>query len=257
MESLQGKWSRSGINKSDTVLIHSNIVRTIIDYRKVCKKRIEPIDVLESFLEAVGPKGTLLLPLFNFEFTEGVPFDIRSTPSHMGALTEAARAHPDAVRTGHPIYSFCALGYKSKLFDGLDNNSAYADDSPFGILRKLNGKIAVLDIEEGESMTFYHHIEEINKVDFRYFKEFYGKYTNVNGVTSTKSYTIFVRDLERKVISNLNPAGELLWSEGLYSGYRPNVDTGLRVIQAAQMFDFISTLIADGKAEGNIYKIGD
>lgn len=59
--------------------------------------------------------GTLLFPSFNFEFTESVPFDIKTTPSHMGALTEAARMHSQAIRTGHPIYSFAAIGAAAEI----------------------------------------------------------------------------------------------------------------------------------------------
>ena len=257
MENLRDMWLRSGIEKDDTVLIHSNIGRTIIEYNRVHQKRIGPIEVLESFLEAVGPQGTLLFPLFNFDFTKGHLFDVRSTPSHMGALTESARTHPDAVRTGHPIYSFCALGKNSKLFEGVDNRSAFSNESPFGILRKLNGKIAVLDLEETNSMTFYHYIEEVNQVDYRYFKDFSGQYTDANGNTSERLYSIFVRDLEQRVVSNSNQAGELLWLEGLYEGCRPNKGTGLRVIQSQKVFDFVSSLITDGKAEGTLFKYGD
>ena len=82
---------------------------------------INPQIILESFLSAIGPSGTLLLPLFNFDFTKGVSFDIRNTLSKMGALTEAGRLHPLALSTGHPIHSFTVIGHFSKRFKGIDN----------------------------------------------------------------------------------------------------------------------------------------
>ena len=62
---------------------------------------------------------------------------MRNTKSQMGSLTEAARNHPNSVRTGHPIYSFCAIGKHASKFKMLDNVSGYGADSPFGILRNL------------------------------------------------------------------------------------------------------------------------
>ena len=49
--------------------------------------------------------------------------------------------------------------------------------SPFGILKNIGGKIAILDLDDQSSMTFYH-IEELNKVDWRYFKKFKGVYVD-------------------------------------------------------------------------------
>jgi aminoglycoside 3-N-acetyltransferase len=216
---------------------------------------ISPAEILDSFLDAIGPKGTLLLPVFNFDFTSGVDFDIRNSPSQMGALTEAGRLRKDAVRTGHPIYSFAVIGNKSNEFKGVDNQSGYADNSPFGILKRLNGKIASLDLEDQNSMTFYHHIEEIKNVDYRYFKTFTGNYIDWDGVLNEKAYKLFVRDISRGVKTDVNQAGELLWQAGLYKGFRPKVDTGLRVINAVEMFDFVENLIDDGRALGTLYTL--
>ena len=75
IETLQQRWKRSGLEEGDTVLIHSNIKRTLHEYRKN-STRITPVDILESFLDVIGSKGTLILPLFNFDFVKGIPFDI-------------------------------------------------------------------------------------------------------------------------------------------------------------------------------------
>ena len=253
-ESLKDKWLRSGVEPGDTILVHSNIKRTLIECRR-SGLSTGPADVLQSFLDAMGPKGTLLLPLFNFDFTSGADFDIRNTASQMGALTEVGRVHQGAVRTGHPIYSFAVIGYKSAEFKGIDNESGYAEDSPFGILKRLNGKIASLDLDDQNSMTFYHHIEEIKRVDYRYFKTFTGKYIDWHGHVSDKSYKLFVRDLARGVLTDVNPAGELLWKANLYKGYRPKIDTGLRVIKALEMFDFVQEIIDNGNALGTLYSL--
>ena len=150
---LEDRWHRAGVEEGDTLLLHSNIRRTLFEFRRK-GLAIKPDDILRSFLSVLGPEGTLLIPVFNFSFTIGVPFDIRYTPSEMGALSEVARNNSGAVRTGHPVYSFVAIGFNSLAFNGVDNRSAYSDESPFGILKRMNGKIASLDLDDQSSMTF-------------------------------------------------------------------------------------------------------
>ena len=124
---------------------------------------------------------------------------------HMGLLTETARLHPKSERTGASNVFLCAIGKESNKFKIIDNKSAYGKDSPFNLIRELGGKIGVLDLEEQLSMTFYHHVEEMNNVDYRYHKDFEGIYVDEFGVSSEKTYSIFVRDLDRNIKTNSNP----------------------------------------------------
>lgn len=254
IEALANEWREAGIQEGDILLIHSSIKRTFKRYLKL-DTRLSPQDILDSFLKAVGDSGTLLLPLFNFDFTKGVPFDIRNSPSQMGALTEAGRIHPLAIRTGHPIYSFAVIGAKSKRFAGVNNFSGYGHNSPFAILREMGGKIAVLDLPDQNSMTFYHYVEEMHEVDYRYHKTFTGNYIDILGNEESKTYGLFVRNVENGVLTHVNPAGELMWESGLYSGYRPNEKSGLRVVSSQRMYEFISEIITSGKAKNILYRI--
>jgi len=254
IDALAEQWAAAGVERGDTLLLHSNITRTLLAHRKA-GRTISARDVLESFLQALGRGGTLLLPLFNFGFAKGMAFDIRHTPSAMGALTEAGRLHPEAVRTGHPIYSFAVIGAQSERFRGVDNISGFGEDSPFAILRELDGTIGALDLDEHNSMTFYHHVEEIKRASYRYFKDFTGTYIGQDGTATTKTYRLYVRDLERGVVGEGNPAGEMMWERGLYRGDRPGVGSGLRTIKARAMFDFLSYLIDSSQALGTMYSI--
>lgn len=250
---MSDEWRKSGISSGDIILIHSSIKRLLLKFR-MARCRITPNDVLTSFMDVVGAKGTILLPLFNFDFTLGFDFDIRNTPSHMGALTEAARLHDECVRTGHPVYSFAVIGHRSVDFVNIDNRSAYSVESPFGLLKSMNGKIACLDLMDQHSMTFYHHVEEVKKVEYRYFKSFRGRYIDKNGHLQIKEYEIYVRDLEKGVITHVNPAGELMWEAGIYRGFRPNVQSGLRVVNSVDMFNFVENIIDSGKSLGLLYR---
>ena len=254
VEKTSGYWRDAGIDDGDTLLLHSSMRRTLGRLREL-DHTIGMREALEGLVHAVGRSGTLLLPLFNFEFAEGVPFDIRTTPSQMGGLSEAARVRSGTVRTGHPIYSFAVIGHHARLFTGLDNRSGYGPDSPFAILRQLEGSIASLDLEDQHSMTFYHHVEEMLDVPYRHFKTFSGLYTDGDGSSSVREYELFVRRLELGVRTDVNRAGEAMWRMGLYSGDRPLEGSGLRRVDAGAMFEFVRDIIVSGQAEGMLYSI--
>jgi aminoglycoside 3-N-acetyltransferase len=239
------------IREGSTLLLHSSTARLLRQHR------VTPVQILEAILDRLGAEGTLLLPLFNFDFTNGVPFDVRSTPSHMGALTEAGRAWPGSVRTGHPVYSFAAIGKHADQFARVDNKSAYGAQSPFSILRQLDGEIAVIDLPDQNSMTFYHHVEEMMEVPYRFHKEFTGEYTDWAGETAQRTYSIFVRDLDAGVRTSVDRMGDRLWAQGLYRGEKPKAGTGMRIIGANAMFEEVSKVIASGKAEQFLFEYAE
>ncbi len=250
---LSERWNGSGLTKDDVVLLHSDIRRLLLDLKKDGAK-LDIKLIIDSFLNCIGPGGTLIMPLFNFGFAMGETFNINTTPSKMGILTEFFRKNYKIIRTGHPMYSFGVIGKKHKAFLNLDNYSGYANDSPFGLLKKLNGKIAILDLDDQNSMTFIHHVEEINNVEYRYFKKFSGNYIDEKSNNKKKTYSLFVRNIELGIKTHVNPAGELLWKERLYKGDRPFKGSGLRTIKSNDLFDFISHIIKSGKAENILYK---
>jgi len=252
--SLAKDWRDAGITEGDTLLVHSSLGRTLRRVKRM-GGRVDPNLIIESFLQALGASGTLLLPLFNFDFPKGVTFDIRNSPSQMGTFTEAGRLWPGVVRTGHPIYSFAIIGKNSEMFKGVKNISGYGHDSPFGILHRLEGKIGVIDLPDQNSMTFYHYIEESLNAHYRNHKEFTGQYIDENGIESTETFRLFVRNTEAGVITNVDPMGEILWKKGLYTGCRPKEGCGLRVISATKMFDEVSVILNEGKAKGLLYEI--
>lgn len=254
MKELTQEWRDSGVQEGDILLVHSSLKRLFERYSTLdIVLNVE--DILYSFLQAVGQSGTLLFPAFNFDFAKGIAFNINTTPSHMGALTEAARKHPLAVRTGHPIHSFVVIGARSDEFKNVDNFSSFGTDSPLGLLHKMGGKIAVLNMPEKGSMTYYHYIEEMCELDHRYHKVFTGNYTDYSGVTELRDYGMFVRHLDRGIRPNINPAGELMWKEGLYSGSRPYEGYGLRVVSARAAYDFMSDIIKNHGPKDILYHI--
>jgi aminoglycoside 3-N-acetyltransferase len=226
-------------------------------YRELKKRglELESSVILDSLLQILGPAGTLILPLFNFDFPNSKHFSIMDTPSQMGRITEDARLKYPGVRTGHPMYSFYVMGRHEKAFLGLVNRSGYGADSPFARLLDLDGKIGVVDLEDQDSMTMYHHVEEVLDVPYRYHKEFSGTYVDSNQKVTNETFSVFVRDLNQRIETNVNRMGEILWNEGIYTGSRPGVGNGLRVASARALFQRTKQEIDAGRALDTLYSV--
>jgi aminoglycoside 3-N-acetyltransferase len=254
IKKLAESWAKSGILIGDMVLVHSSLKRTFVTYKEQGYE-ISPEIILDSFLEAVGERGTVVLPLFNMEFGKGVPFDMRSTPSHMGALTNVARVHPDSVRSGHPMYNFCAIGRYAEMFN-MNNTSGAGPDSPFSVINRARGKVAIIDLTDQYANTMVHYAEELNDADYRFHKEFTGEYTDLEGNTEVKTYTMHVRRIEEdyEIMTDLYGFEELTYKAGITTGNKPLVGNGMRVMAARDIVDLVTWAIKSGQAETYLYK---
>jgi len=200
--------NRLGLTKGDIVLVHSS-------FKSFGGVEGGPQTFIDSVLDVIQTEGTLIVPTFNFDFCEGKPFDVRHTPSHMGIITELVRKNPESRRLLHPIHSFSIIGKLSEELGSLQYKSTYGKNSLFARLREFDGKIMIVGLEYNQSMTFFHHVEEMEGCDYRYFKEFTGEITDHNGRTYVDSFTFFVRDLDKGVETQVNPMGELLEEKGV------------------------------------------
>lgn len=240
------------IERSGILLFHSNAFRWIVSLAKSGEK--DPLQlIIDSLLEYIGSSGTVLFPLFNFDFCSTGYFDYRLTPSQMGSLTERSRFDSRFSRTSHPIYSFSVSGNQKRQFLELSNIGGYSSDSPFGLLHQLGGRIAVLDLPDQNSMTFYHYIEEANSAPYRFHKQFHGSYVDANGVTDCRTFSLYVRDLEAGVETWLHPCEKILWDKGFYKGDPQGCKSGLRSIKSCDMYDFVAPIIKNN-AEGILYR---
>lgn len=218
-----------GLKGGDTVLVHSS-------YKSLGPVIGGPGVVVEALERALGPKGTLIVPTFNFGFCEGEPFDARTTPSHMGALTELVRKDPNSRRIEHPIYSFAVLGARADEAASISDPSSYGADSLFGHLRGWAAKIMIIGLSYNDSMTFFHHVEELQGVDYRYLKSFSGMVTDTAGNSLERTVTMYVRDLDRGVVTAVDAMGELLANKGTIESARIGQAT-VRLMGAQEVFE--------------------
>src|SRR5574339_719889 len=197
-----------GVEPGDALLVHSS-------YKSLGAVDGGPQIVINALESALGPEGTLIMPTFNFDFNKGAPWDVRTTPSKMGVLTELVRQDPRAKRVFHPFYSFAILGKHAEMLGGLRYKSSYERNSVFGKLRDLDGKIMVIGLSYTNSMTFFHHIEQMEGVAYRFIKQFTGQVTDWDGTTKTDTFEMLVRDIDKGVITEVDPMGELMEKAGV------------------------------------------
>jgi aminoglycoside 3-N-acetyltransferase len=97
-----------------------------------------------------------------------IVFDVKNTPSKLGAITEYFRSMPNVRRSVHPTEPVAALGkFASYFTDGhLGALTPYNRDSPFYRLTEKNGKILYIGVTLSNAGTSLHLLEDA--VDFHF-----------------------------------------------------------------------------------------
>ena len=219
-----------GVKEGDTLLVHSS-------YKSFGEVDGGPETVVRALEAALSTEGTLIMPTFNFDFNKGVPWDVRKTRSKMGALTEIVRMDPRAKRVFHPFYSFAILGKHAEMLGSLRYKSAYERNSVFGKLRDLDGKIMVIGLSYNNSMTFFHHIEQMEGVDYRFLKQFTGEVTDENGNTYTDTFEMLVRDIDKGVLTMVDPMGALMEEHGVIQSAKIG-EADVKLMKANEVYEF-------------------
>ncbi len=230
LNNLIEKFQAIGLRSGDTLLLHSA-------YKSFGGVEGGPQTVIDALLQVLGADGTLIMPTFNFDFCKGEPWDVRNTPSQMGAMTNMVREHPQAKRVFHPIYSFAVLGKHADFLSEGPYKSSYGPNSLFAKLRQIDGKIMVVGLRYTDSMTFFHHVEEMEGVDYRYMKAFTGFVTDEDGKTYEDTFTMLVRDIEKGVITEVDPMGELMEKAGVISVHKIG-DAKVCLMKSNDVYEF-------------------
>lgn len=198
-----------GVGRGDYICVHTELFNLGLPLVK--KEQFLQI-LLSGFREVLGADGTLIMPTFTYDFCNGRDFDKRHNKSTMGVLTEFFRKQEGVIRTDDPIYSFALEGRDVGEF--LHRvPTCFSKGCVYDILAKMGGKIVLLGTD-AVGYTFTHFIEERAKVSYRYYKEFSGRIINEQGQSRPSSIKLFVRDLDRKSIFNLEKQVQILKESG-------------------------------------------
>lgn len=114
-EDLLRGFGEIAVRQSDVLFFHSSL------------KSFGPVDqgadtVIDSALAAVGPEGTVVVPTFVQKVdgerasyrTREHAWNIETSPSDVGYVTEVFRKRPEAVRSDHCCESLAAIGAEAE-----------------------------------------------------------------------------------------------------------------------------------------------
>jgi aminoglycoside 3-N-acetyltransferase len=198
-----------------------------------------PVGGIGMYLQAVrtviGPRGSLVVPAFNFAFARGERYDPQNTPSSaMGAFSEYVRQQPGARRTLHPLSSLALLGPLADELAGLDTPGAYDPGSAFERLLDLDFKLLLLGASI-QAVSMVHYSEQRRGVPYRFWKEFHGLVHTPQG-WEPRSCRMFARDLQIDAQLDLHPIEKRLREQGLWRAAPLNYG----FLSACRLVDFVA-----------------
>ncbi len=166
-EKLVNDLKALGVQEGDELFIHSS-------FKSLGEVECGAATVIQALEDAVGKNGTILMPSFNLvkEDREKI-WDVNTTPSTVGYLTEFFRKMPGTYRSDHYCHSVAARGNRARYFvdghrgatgmkspwDNPNYGCDFGDESPFVKLYKTpNSKILMIGVDY-HSSTFCHFVE--------------------------------------------------------------------------------------------------
>ena len=191
-----------GIEKGDIIDIASDMMTLLTKCRKGGKK-FDADRFLDELKIAVGEEGTVMVRTFTWDFCHGVPFDIRTSPSRVGAFGNLAMKREDFRRTKHPIYSWMVCGKYADVLCNIDCKSSFGEGTIFDFLYKNDAKQITLGDAMSTACTQVHHAEAVANVLYRKEKTFSGQYTDEKGNSSIREYSMHVRPLNVDVSNDV------------------------------------------------------
>ena len=159
---------RVGVQKGDILYCHSSLSR--FGYVEGGAEA-----VVDALLEVVGSDGTVATPAGTYSLgNDGAVFDVRNSPSELGAITEALRKRT-AHRSHHLTESVCALGRLAEELTESHSVTPCGVESPFRKFIELDAQILLLGVPHNNNTTF-EAIEECLAPEYVRFREIQNAY---------------------------------------------------------------------------------
>ena len=139
-----------GVEKGMELMVHSSL-------RNIGGVQGGAQTVVAALLEAIGPRGTLLMPSFNHRAAQ--VYNPMTTPTTNGAIPDAMWRLPHAERSVHPTHAVAAIGPRAAHYCSEHLDVGIWDaQSPIGKLIHEGGYILALGTTHWTS-TAYHVAE--------------------------------------------------------------------------------------------------
>lgn len=150
-----------GLAKGNIVLVHSSL-------SALGQVEGGAAAVVRVLLDVVGTTGTILMPSFQKGgehdlLRRGCVFDLSSSSSEMGLISETFRLWPGVRRSLNPTHCTAALGVRAEeLLEGHQNCIvSVGKGSPYDKLVRSGGYILLLGVNHSSNTTL-HLVENLN-----------------------------------------------------------------------------------------------
>ena len=145
-----------GVRPGDLLVVHSSL-------KSFGRVEGGAETVAKAIVEAVSPGGSAFVPVFNYDVHA---FDLDQTPSVVGAVTEAFRKLPNAVRSRHPTHSWAGIGAEARMIlGGHDRTHPFGEGSPLWKLWERNAWVLLIGVDHRAS-SMIHVAEEVAGVPY-------------------------------------------------------------------------------------------
>ncbi|MHB0877257.1 MAG: AAC(3) family N-acetyltransferase [Anaerolineae bacterium] len=153
-----------GIAAGDSLILHCALSSIGHVVRRVPGEQRGGADALiDGVLAAVGPEGTVMMPVLPDIY---VPFDVSRSPSTVGQVSEVFWRRPEARRSRHPSHSVAAIGARAReLTEGHEHTLPTGPDSPYERLCRLGGWVLLLGVDQDRN-TMLHLAETLAGVPY-------------------------------------------------------------------------------------------
>jgi len=163
-------------DSSDEIFaFQSQIWRTCLKYKIAAENTSKIIlNAIEDFCH----NKTILFPSFSNDIIKYKKFDLTKSLPYTGILPCYCLKSEKFKRTFSPLHGFLVKGPKSKEILNLKQFSTWGKNSVFEWLEKKNARWVAINLKWSEGCAFHHRSEEVAKVPYRYYINYYGKLFN-------------------------------------------------------------------------------
>lgn len=238
------------LKRGDRIWLSSEIIKLVLVFRKKGIK-FDGNELINAFQRKIGEEGTIMIPVFSFDFSNKQKYDILHTKGVTGALGNIAMEREDFMRTAHPMHSFMVWGKDKDVLTSMTNRHSFGIDSPFSYCIEKHVKQVILGTDYVHGMTFIHYAETTCNVPYRFAKSFTGTYIDRDGISEIRTYDYAARRLEISPKECFNKIGLILENYGI--SHKIDLD-GIQsyLIDLAKSYPLICHDIIDNQCS-NIY----
>ena len=157
---LEAKFRALGVARGDAVLMHSS-------FSQFNGFQGDPGQVIDCLLNVLGPQGHLFMMSMAYTSSSydylmvGKPFNVTTTVSRMGIITEVFRRRKHVHRSSNPLHPVLAFGPQAPSIVAGHDQLLYScgPGSPFEKMLELDAKVLLFNVGF-EYATFIHYLED-------------------------------------------------------------------------------------------------